>query len=244
MNDGYRVRLRLGVVPLAVVAILLLATCQQPSVLEAELPTDGPPVATSQAAATRFVEKVSNAAERAAATKRLELTVTEEEVTSFLNIGSQLAERLRALQVDNLQDLQQLQGSPEVQQIEGLDQWLALLRGREGLSDVRLPDLRLARIREPQVYFRGNGQLIAQGYAQVLILRLPLRIVLAPRAADGELVLDFVEGKLGPVPVPELLFDQIGTGLAKLILAGQDYVEVTRIKVGDGTLTVSGRYLQ
>jgi hypothetical protein len=58
------------------------------------------------------------------------------------------------------------------------------------------------------------------------------------------LVLDFVEGELGPVPIPEFLIDQIGSGLAKLILAGQAYVEVTQIQVGDGTLTLSGRYLQ
>jgi hypothetical protein len=99
-------------------------------------------------------------------------------------------------------------------------------------------------IQEPQVRFRADGQIIVAGYAQALGQRQPLRLVLAPRASQGELVLDFVEGKLGPVSVPELLIDQIGLGLSKLILAGQDYVEVSQIQVGNGTLTVSGAYRQ
>jgi hypothetical protein len=55
------------------------------------------------------------------------------------------------------------------------------------------------------------------------------------------LLLDFVEGNLGPVPVPESLVAQIGKGLARAILAGQECVEITAIRVGDGTLTIAGR---
>jgi hypothetical protein len=69
-----------------------------------------------------------------------------------------------------------------------------------------------------------------------------LRLVLAPRAADGELVLDFVEGTLGPVSVPEGLVDLVGRALARLILAGGDYVEISKIEVSQGSLTLSGRY--
>jgi hypothetical protein len=44
--------------------------------------------------------------------------------------------------------------------------------------------------------------------------------------------------------VPEQLIDQMGEGLAKLVMAGDEYVEITEIRVDDGTLTLSGRYRQ
>jgi hypothetical protein len=58
------------------------------------------------------------------------------------------------------------------------------------------------------------------------------------------LVLDFVEGTLGPVAVTEQLIDQLGEGLAKLVMAGDEYVEISQIRVDDGTLTISGGYRQ
>ena len=69
-----------------------------------------------------------------------------------------------------------------------------------------------------------------------------MRVVVAPKVDGGELHFDFVEGKLGPVPLPEGLFDLIGKGLANTILIGQDVAEITTIEVGAGTLTVGGRY--
>jgi hypothetical protein len=224
----------------ALVVALVLTGCQPPDFLQAELPDDGPPIPVSQAAAARFVEKVTAAGEGAVATKRLDLTVTQEEVTSFLGIGAQMAEQMEELNASGLQGLQQLEGSPEFQAIEGLPQWLDLLQGREGLFDL---SLRLG-IREPQVYFTGSGQIIIRGYVEVLGQRQPLRLVLAPRASDGEVVMDFVEGKLGPVSVPEALIDQLGLGLAKLLVAGDQFVRVSEISMGNGILTVRGSYLQ
>ena len=81
------------------------------------------------------------------------------------------------------------------------------------------------------------------GNGQVRSVRQPLRLVVAPRARDGEMALDFVEGNLGPVELPEKLFDIIGKGLVKVILAGQDWAEIHEITVG-GTLTLRGRYNQ
>jgi hypothetical protein len=79
-------------------------------------------------------------------------------------------------------------------------------------------------------------------YGQVRNVRQPLRVVVAPRARQGEMVLDFVEGNLGPVDLPEGLFDVIGKGLAKVILADQDWAEINEITVAEGTLTLRGRY--
>ena len=237
-------RAALLLVPALLLALLLTA-CQQPGFLQSDLPDDGPPIATSQAAAVRFVEKVTAAGENAVETKRLSLTISEVELTSFLSVGAELAEQLRAHEVQNLADLERLQGSAELGEIEGLQEWMGLLRGREGSPGLGLLDLSLrVRIREPQVHFQSNGHIVIRGYAEVLGQRQALRLVLAPRASQGELVLDFVEGTLGPVAVPEQLIDQIGEGLARLVMAGDQYVEIRQILVDDGTITISGRYRQ
>jgi hypothetical protein len=229
---------------LAVLFLLLLGACQAPALLQAELPDDGPPIATSPAAAGRFANKVVAAGERAADTQEFRLTITQEEVTSFLTLGSQLAEQLQAgYGVDSLQELQALQGQQGLQAMNGLPDWARQLQSGENGLGLDLPNLsfRLA-IKEPEVHFKGDGQLIVRGYAQVLGRRQPLRLVLAPHAAQGELVLDFVEGKLGPLSLPEGVIDLLGKGLARLILVGEDYVEISRIQVSNGSLTLSGRY--
>jgi hypothetical protein len=230
---------------LAVLFLLLLGACQAPAFLQSELPDDGPPVATSSAAAGRFGQKVAAAGERAVDTQQFTLTVTQEEVTSFLNLGSQLAEQLQtAYGVDSLQELQALQGQQGRQAMEGLPDWAKQLQGGENSLGLDLPDLSFrVAIKEPEVHFKGNGQIIVRGYGQVLSQRQALRLVLAPRASQGELVLDFVEGKLGPVPVPEGVVDLVGKGLASLILTGRDYVEISRIQVSSGSLTLTGRYI-
>ena len=231
----------LRAIPLLVAVLVLLAGCQTPRFLQAELPDDGPAIAVSQAAALRFMEKLQTAGQQATQSQSVSLTVSEQEVTSFLSIGSQLSQQLEAMNVDSVAQLEQLQGSPQLAQFEGLGDWLQFLRGGEGLPNLSLSELGLS-LQEPQVHFRGDGQIVIRGYAQALGQKQPLRLVLAPRASEGELVLDFVEGKLGPVSVPEGIIDQIGLGLSRLILAGQDYVRVSQIRVSDGALTVSGAY--
>jgi hypothetical protein len=227
-----------SLVAVALLAAFLAAGCQQ-----ADLPDDGPPIVPSEQAARRFVEKVAAAGESATTSKRLALTVTQEEVTSFLSIGSRLAEQYQAMQVDSLQDLQRLEDSQNPDGLGELPEWLRKLQEQGDLPDVRLPDFDLrVVIKEPQVYFQGSGHVVVRGYGEALGQRQPLRLVLAPHAGDGQLTLDFVEGRLGPVGVPELIVDQIGRGLANLILAGQEYVQVTEIRVAAGTLTISGRY--
>ena len=226
--------------------VLVVGGCQAPGFLQGELPDDGPRVATSQAAGLRFAEKVADAGERAAESKRLRITVTEGEVTSFLNIGSEMSRQLQAIYgVGDLAQLSQIQREQALQEIEGLPEWAGLLDRAQGTLGLELPDGELrVTIRDAEVRFEGNGQMIIRGYGEVLGLRLPLRLVMAPRASSGELLLDFVEGTLGPLSVPEGIVDLVGKGLARLILAGNDYVEVSKIEVADGSLTLSGRYLR
>ena len=230
----------------ALLALVVVGACQAPDFLQAELPDDGPRIATSQAAGLRFAEKLATAGERAAESKSLRITVTEGEVTSFLNIGSEMSRQLQALYgVGDLTQLSQIQREQALQNIDGLPEWAGLLERAQGTLGLELPggELRVA-IRDAEVRFERNGQMIVRGYGEVLGLRLPLRLVMAPRASSGELVLDFVEGSLGPLSVPEGIVDLVGKGLARLILAGNDYVEVSKIEVADGSLTLSGRYLR
>jgi hypothetical protein len=244
----YTVRYRIHLAGLAFAVALLLASCQSPAFLKSELPDDGPRIEPTQEAALRFVEKVTDAGQAGVRSGQSALTVTQAEVTSFLNIGAQLAEQLQQVQnVETLDDLAQIDNIEDLG-VEGVDgealsRWQQLARRREGLGGLRLPDLSLRlAIQEPQVYFKGNGQIVVRGYGQVRSVRQPLRLVVAPRAREGELVLDFVEGKLGPVPLPEGLFDLIGKALSRAILAGQNYAEIQEITVGEGTLTLRGWY--
>lgn len=232
-------------VAVILIVSLFVGACQTPDFLQAELPDDGLPIATSFVAAQRLIEKVSTAGEQAANTGKLNITVTQEEVTSLLSIGSQISEQLRVYDVGSLQDLQGIQQTTNAPELENLTAWTDLLEGRDGLSSLGLSELALRlAIAEPEVYFKGNGQVIVRGYGKLLVLRQPLRLVLAPRASDGELVLDFVEGNLGPVGVPESLVDQIGKGLATVIMAGEDHAVINKIQVSEGKLRLTGRYRQ
>jgi hypothetical protein len=187
---------------------------------------------------------VTEAGRQGARTGESTLTITQEEATSFLTIGAQLVQQVQQYQqIESLGDLSELQDIEGLDEIEGLQQWRELAQKREGLPDIRLPDPRLRlTIQEPLVYFKENGHIIVRGYGAIRNRRQPVRVVVAPRAVDGELELDFVEGKLGPLPLPEALFDLVGDLLVQAILAGREYVEITEITVRSGTLTINGRH--
>ena len=89
------------------------------------------------------------------------------------------------------------------------------------------------------------GALVFPGF-ELLGLCGPLEMLgMYPDAFDIRLVArsrEPVASAQGPVSVPEGLIDQIGLGLAKLILAGDEFVEINQIRVSDGTLTLSGGY--
>jgi hypothetical protein len=232
------------VMTVAIVAMFVLTGCQLTRCGPSELPDDGPPIATSQEAARQFMERITDAGLNGSKTGQFTLTVTQEEVTSFLEIGSKLADQLQSVKnLENLEDLADLTDLEGIEGIEGLDKWQQILRRRKGLPKIRLPSLNLRlSIEEPEVRFQANGHIIVRGYGRLLMLRLPLRVVLAPRADDGELVFDFVEGNLGRFKLPEGILDLIGKGLAQAILLGQDYGRISQIDVRDGVLTLSGSY--
>ena len=239
-----RTSLRYFVPLLAAMLLAIACQCKQLGFLQAELPDDGPPVVVSMDAAKSYVEKVKAAGEIAEATKRLDLAVTQEEVTSFVSIGSEIADKLREQDVQSLEQLDGQELSPELQQIEGLQEWLELLQGQEDTPMFGLTDLASQLgVRELEVYFKAEGHIIIRGYVEAVGQRQPMRLVLAPQASDGQLVLDFVEGQVGPAPVPEVLMDQIGVGVANLLLAADEYVEVTEVSVTDGGFAIKADIL-
>ena len=74
-------------------------------------------------------------------------------------------------------------------------------------------------------------------------------LFLAPLAADSvdnmmNLSAAIGEGNAGDILAEGVkkAAERIGKGLARAILLGQEYAEITHIAVGDGTLTFSGRY--
>lgn len=220
--------------------------CSLPTGGPAELPDDGTPVPVSQKAAASFVTKVLAVGEQATSAQSVRFTVTQEEVTSALSYGAELAayaqggpvfEGLGGLDTSDLatEDL-----PPEAQRFRDLAEALggATSEGEGGLASW-IPDLRL-QLEEPQVYFRGDGRMIVRGIGHLWRWSQPVRIVVAPRASQGELELDFVEGQLGWLTLPEFLFDPLGNLLSRAILAGQDYAAITELTVSEGSLTFAG----
>lgn len=206
---------------------------------ETSLPDDGPPPPITRDAALRFVQKTLTAGQRAAASRTFAISLTDTEVTSFLNIRRELTRELEQVglnQLDQIEGLESL-GGEEID----IDLWRALLGQREGSGGLRSLRLRIG-LKDTRVHFKGDGRLIARGEIALLRWGLPIRFVIAPHAAEGELTFDFIEGQVGSIGMPKMLFDLLGKGLAEVLVFVQAYAEITQIEVGAGTLAISGRY--
>jgi len=216
-----------------IASALLLTGCGGNRGSEPVLPDDGPAPATSRATALSFVRKALTAGQNAVEGGAFTLTITDSEVTSFLNIRRDLMGELGGVGMDNLGQIEGLEGLGE----EGIniDAWRDLLQQRDEGGPLR------PRLREARVHFKANGDVVARGEFALLRWRFPARFVVAPEASEGEMVLDFVEGQIGRVNLPEPVFDLLGKGVAQALLAGQEYAEISQIRVSAGTLTISGR---
>lgn len=238
---------RIRTAMILITALLTAAlACSLPSSQGAELPDDGPPVAVSRGAAVSFVTKVIAIGGQASTSQSVRFTITQEEVTSALAYGSELAiyaqggpvfEGLSNLEVGDLptEDL-----PPQAQRFRQLAESLDHVTGSEEGGTRRLFSLFRLRLEEPQVYFKSDSRMIVRGVGRLARWQQPLRVVFAPRAEEGELELDFVDGQLGSLPLPEFLFDPLGELLSQALLAGQDYAAITELTVADGTLTFAG----
>ena len=234
-----RFRSRPAWVPIVLfLAVMLVGSaCRCIPIPEATLPDDGPKIAVSMDSAKSFVEKVKAAGDTAESTKQLSLTVSQEELTSFVGIGTEMREKMQSLGIESHADLEQVQDAPELQA------WLDVLEaGGEGFSPFGPASLvfRLG-ISEPQIYFKPNGQIVIRGYVEALGQRQPMRLVVAPQVSpEGELILEFVEGQVGPASVPKPLVDQVLGSAADAIRAADSNLQINNVSVVNGMITIDG----
>lgn len=218
------------------IAVLSIATCSSgvdPASLTAEY---GPPVPASRSAAERFLQRSAAAAQAAPNAGTLRIEVTESEATSALSLGLMVPELMRAAEGMR-------QG--EMQGYEDLGALREALRARVDAKRDTLGALgRLFSHLDPQirsgdvqVRFTGAGEVVVAGDIRAWSFRQPALVVFAPRAADGELELDFRKGRLGRLPAPEFAFDLLGRLVASLLLQAEDYAQIREITVRDGRLT-------
>lgn len=228
---------------LGVLLAMVIGSCSAfpPGSVAAQLPDDGPPPTVSRTAALSFVEKALTAGQSAVDSKAFTLTVSDSEITSFLNTRSELTQELQDAGIGQLGQIDGLQGLAPGN--VNIDVWRSLLGAGSsgGSGGLNLPSLSLG-LRDPQVYFKANGDVIARGDLTLLKWKVPVRVIVAPYAGDGKMSLDFVEGQIGSIQLPPFLFDLLGKGLVKALMLGQEYAEITQIQVSAGTLTLSGRY--
>ncbi len=207
-----------------------------------QLPDDGPSPTVSRDAALSLLRKGLTAGQQATNTQILSLTVTDAEITSFLNIRREFTQELEGIDLDQLTQIEGLEGL-EGLAVDTLDIEAArrLLGPQGDANGLRLPGLR-AGIREPAVYFRADGQVISRGEIGLLRWSLPVRVAFAPAAVDGRLALNFVEGQIGHVVMPAFVFNLLDRGLGDVLLVGQQHAQITEVSVTQGNLTIRGRY--
>lgn len=233
LRRTFRPRLTLA---LAVLCGVLVSACGG-SQTSAVLPDDGPAVPVSKEAASRLFEKVLSAVESAAQTQSVSFTVTDEEVTSALALGAQYVTFTPAGPIIN-----GVPGSQSGQSAPGLKGMGQPDTGVGGDGALSLSNFGL-KVEAPQVRFAKDGRMTLEGYGRVGSWRQPVRVVMAPRATDGELDLHFVEGRIGSLPLPAFIFNPIGKGLASLILAGSDSLKIHEISIQQGSMTLSGEWV-
>ncbi len=231
------------------VPVLLLAfslACSLPGGGPAKLPKDGPPVPVSKRAAASFVIKVIAVGEQASAKQSVRFGITQEEVTSALAYSAELAAYSQGgpifeegLADFNTRGLPTEDLPPKAQRFRQLAQSLGAATDSGQKGEGILRDMRL-QLEDPQVYFTGDGRMILRGYGRLWRWRQPLPVVIAPRAREGKLELEFVEGHLGGLPLPVFLFDPLGGLISRALLAKQEFVAITQLEVGEGMLAFSG----
>jgi hypothetical protein len=218
------------------VVVSSVATCSagvDPASLTAEY---GEPVPATMGAARRFAERTAAAMQRASASRRFRVTVSEAEATSALSLGLLTPELMSEMQsippelVQQAGDIEELRRMLRERQAAARD----TMSWRQKATGLLNPRLRTGDV---QVRFTGQGQIVVAGYVQAWCFKQPAVVVFAPRARSGQLELDFVKGQLGRLPAPAPAFDLLGRLAASLILQGRDYAEIANLRVEQGRLT-------
>ncbi len=222
-------------ISLLLLVLFVLSSCSPSGV---QLPDDGAPPPVSRQAGLSLIQKTVTAGKNALAAQAFTLTLTDSEVTSFLSIREELLREMQALDLTEIRELEGLEGLDTAAIDIGVWNELLAQGAREGGGLLRLRP----RLGTSQVYFKEDGSIIAKSTFAFARWEVPVRLVTAPRASEGELAFDFIEGQVGQVKLPEIVFNLFTKGLADVLLAGQAYAEITEIRVSSGVITISGRY--
>lgn len=251
-----RFRLRWVVLFVAALVIWLIAALTEPAPPQsafatpaaAQLEADGgeapPPapvrgtVASSPELAARFFRKVAAAVQAGIQTGRLDLSITEAEATSALEVGGQLVEIRQVMSTLSPEELNELDTPEEIRR--AVDARHA--RPPSGFwGRVRYALNPRLRFRQGQVRFRPDGRVLVSGYAHAWSRRVPVHMDAVPTLEDGRLSMDFRETRLGRLRVPSWVLG----GPAKLVTLvlglGKDYASLQALEVADGRLSLSGR---
>ena len=204
----------------------------------------GSPIPASAEAAKRFVDKSVAAMQGMTSSNVFRLTVTESEATSALSLGMMMPELMRTVEaippeeIHSATDLEALRERVWKEERATRDAMLEDLSFSRRILMKLDPRLRTGDV---QVRFEESGEVVLAGFVQAWSFRQAAMFVLAPSARSGQLELDFVEGRLGRLPAPEFAFDLLGDLIGSVILLGEDYLEISGLSVGAGTLTFVGR---
>jgi hypothetical protein len=226
------------------IAVLSVTTCSfgvDPASLTESY---GDPIPTSADAAIRFMEKGGSALESFSNDKEVRLTVTQSEATSALDLGMMLPnlmlelDRIPQDEVRHATDLDALRERIWRDEQARRDSLLATLPRPARLIAKLDPRIRTGDV---QIRFQDSGQVVVAGVVQAWRFRQPAMFVVAPRASAGELELRFVEGRLGRLPAPAFIFNALGKAIARGVLLGQNYAEISELSVHEGSLTFAGR---
>jgi hypothetical protein len=236
---------RMRVFALGLVIVVLSVTTCSFGVDAASLTAPyGDPVPASADAAIRFAEKGAAAMEALAGTHTIRLAITETEATSALSVGMMLPALMRTMgripveEIRGATDLVALRERLWLEEAAARDSLLSTLPLPYRLMEKLDPRVRTGDV---QVRFQESGQVVVAGYVQAWRFRQPMMFVVAPSARSGELELDFVEGRLGRLPAPAFVFDLVGELIARAVLLGREYAEVTELTVAPGELRFLGR---
>jgi hypothetical protein len=228
----------------ALIVLLSVTTCSFGVDTTALTADWGEPIPATTEDARRVLTRGVDVIQRAPETGAVRLTVTESEATSALSMGLMMSDLMLVAGRIPQEEIQQ---APDLEAMrvriwEESDRMRDEIAANSPLAQRILlkldPRIRTGNI---QVRFEPTGEVVVAGYVQAWRFRQPGIFVVAPSASEGEMVLDFVSGRLGRLPVPETLFDWVGGMVARGILLGQGYAEVSEISVGDGTLTFAAR---
>ncbi len=209
----------------------------------ATLPDDGEPIPVVAEDALAFARKVADSVGDAAGTKQVTITVTEGEVTSFLAIASVLSAQLKEAggsgDLGELSDLGDEIPGGDLLSVEG---WKELIESEDGLGTIftRGLDLRIT-IRDPEVRFTADGEIVVRGTGRLAFLSIPARIVVVPNIVNDQLTFEVVEGQLGRLPLPGGIANLVADAIERALLAGHSVASVDEIEVNQGSLSFTGR---